>query len=163
MHNSKNTSASFESPSPENQAEISDATEESIEKPAQGKVLIVDDEEGICRTVKRLLESGDRNSLTIRCDCVNSVESAIRKIEEGFSPDIIFSDMSMPFMTGKDFYEWLKKEKPDLAEKIYFMTGGVSDKELKEFVEKMEKQGRLIEKPDIIRIREVVEDFLCPN
>jgi DNA-binding response OmpR family regulator len=86
-------------------------------RPRRVRVLIIDDESAICRSLQRLLSK----------DYDVSVESDARRgaalaAEGGW--DAVFCDLMMPGMTGMDLYESLAASRPDVARRIIFMTAG---------------------------------------
>lgn len=73
------------------------------------RLLIVEDEETLCQSLKRVLE---REGYTV--DTVNNAESAHKVFEAEFY-DVIITDIILPGMTG---IELLKKIKERLPEQI---------------------------------------------
>ena len=70
------------------------------------KILVVDDEEGICQEFcEILLEEGHAP------DQATSGEEALRKIEET-AYDLVFLDVLMPRMEGRQIFEEIKKRSP---------------------------------------------------
>jgi two-component system NtrC family sensor kinase len=91
------------------------------------KVLVVEDEASLRRFISdALVENGYT---------VVSSESAVRAVEilkdEEF--DVIVSDMKMPGMSGQNFYTYVQKYYPDLAQRMVFVTGDVLGKETQNF------------------------------
>jgi CheY-like chemotaxis protein len=85
------------------------------------KVLIVDDDAGICHSLKDLLEAE-------RC-CVETAASGVFAMEwlsrQGF--DLILSDVVMPDMDGYELYQTVKKSTPELP--VVLMTAFNYDKD----------------------------------
>jgi PAS domain S-box-containing protein len=100
---------------PDRDAAAEDAPERSA---TRGRILLVDDEELILRSTKRLL---DRKHEVVTA---SSGQAARAILEHDQSFDVILCDLMMPEMTGMDLHEWLAKENPALAEQMVFVTGG---------------------------------------
>lgn len=84
----------------------------------RGRVLVVDDDALIVTAVRRALGAlHDVQTFT-------SAEEALRVLEAGLQCDLILCDLMMPVMTGVDFYEALARRRPEMAERVVFMTGG---------------------------------------
>jgi PAS domain S-box-containing protein len=82
-----------------------------------GRILIVDDEDTVLRTLQRILSEH-------QLVCASSVREALDIIEAGDQFDLILSDIMMPEATGIALYESLLARDPALAAKVTFMTGG---------------------------------------
>lgn len=74
----------------------------------QKKILIVDDEQAICSTLKDILS--DEGFLT---DTANNGEEALRKISAA-RPDLVILDVWMPGQDGIETLKILKSQLPDL-------------------------------------------------
>jgi two-component system cell cycle sensor histidine kinase/response regulator CckA len=76
---------------------------------------------------------------------VTSGQAALELIgtDDGF--DLIFCDLMMPGLTGRDFFAELSRTNPLLAQKIVFMTGGAIDQDVREFVARV--PNRCLQKP----------------
>jgi signal transduction histidine kinase len=76
---------------------------------------------------------------------VTSGQAALDLIgaDDGF--DLIFCDLMMPGLTGRDFFAELSRINPRLAQKIVFMTGGAIDQDVREFVARV--PNRCLQKP----------------
>jgi PAS domain S-box-containing protein len=84
----------------------------------RGRVLVIDDDEMVHRTIARLLRDHD---LT----CVGSAREALDRIaRQRF--DAILSEVMMPVMTGVELYDQLLTSDPAHARRIVFVTGGAS-------------------------------------
>lgn len=93
------------------------------------RVLIVDDEENIALAMKRLLE---RDGHTVKH--VASVEDAKAFLADEV-PDAIVSDVMMPGQTGADLHRWLRTERSGTLPLFAFMTGGMGDGQVRQYVE----------------------------
>lgn len=84
----------------------------------KARILIVDDEPLILRSVARLLrEQHD----------VETAEDglvALQKIIEEGPFDLILCDLMMPSMTGMDLFEEVRRRSPETADAFVFLTGG---------------------------------------
>ena len=85
------------------------------------RILVVDDDENICRVVQRMLTAAGYD-----VDVANNGQEALAKL----TPDVnlVLSDVLMPEMDGIEMIMRLRKEVPDV--KIISMSGGgIQDKE----------------------------------
>jgi CheY-like chemotaxis protein len=76
---------------------------------AQRRILMVDDEPMLLRSVRRLLPESRK---------------ALALLDAGKPFDLIVSDVMMPEMSGIDFYEVLRSRYPEDARRVVFVTGG---------------------------------------
>lgn len=86
-------------------------------KPNGLRLLIVDDEPLIFRTIRRLL--GKRSALTQ----AQSGNDAISQLARGLEVDGVLTDLVMPNGTGLDLYHWIHRHRPALSNRVIFMTG----------------------------------------
>jgi CheY-like chemotaxis protein len=94
------------------------------------KILLVDDEVMILKSLSRVLDDHDQ-VLT-----ANTVTEALTIIEsEHQSLAAIVTDLSMPLMSGKDFFEKIKSAYPHLTNSIIFMSGGAFTETLQAFIQ----------------------------
>ncbi len=84
---------------------------------ARGRILVVDDEEGICRALTRMFR---RHEVV----AARSGNDAMQMIHANADFDVILCDMMMPGISGMDVHVWLGKHWPHLAERLIFITGG---------------------------------------
>ncbi|MFZ5896560.1 MAG: response regulator [Myxococcota bacterium] len=133
----------------------SELSPEAIESSApsraarRGAVLVVDDEEGIARTVERVL--GSDHEVT----AVGSGRRALDLIEGGARFDVILCDLMMPQMTGMDVYDELIARHAFQASRVVFLTGGAFTTRAREFLDQV--PNLRVEKPfDIEGLRSLV-------
>ena len=92
-----------------------------IKQPAAGAakrtVLVVDDEPNIVDLLKMVLTQDGYEVAT----ATNGQEALERIAARSY--DLILSDMRMPGMDGREFFETVKKRNPALAHRIVFVTG----------------------------------------
>ena len=84
------------------------------------RVLLVDDEEMIRRPMVRFL-SRRGAEVTEASDGVQALERLA-----GFEPHVILADLRMPKMDGAELYARLQTERPELAERVLFLSGDIT-------------------------------------
>jgi two-component system chemotaxis response regulator CheY len=94
-----------------------------------------------------------------RFDTADSREGVLEKIRSG-SYDALIADFSMPHLEGPDLLKALRAEKPDLAQRVIFLSSDPTDPTVREFTSM--SGSPLIGKPfslDAIRtaLRRIVE------
>jgi response regulator RpfG family c-di-GMP phosphodiesterase len=138
---------------------------EGVSENPKVRILVVDDEELIQRAVARIFKKSNPGDPVFEVECASSVDAAIGKIESGFKPDAIISDLSMPGKTGKDFFEWVESNIPDLSNRFFIHSGGARGVEdLGRFYDQMAHWDRLFRKGDDIEmIRQRVETVIGPR
>lgn len=120
----------------------------------RAKILVIDDEINIGQSLARSLEDHDVKLVT-------SGREAIDLLDSGAQFDVIFCDVMMPELTGRDVFEHIEKRHPDYVKKTVFMTGGAFTERAAEFVEQV--KNRKIDKPfDIGLIRAILREFIDP-
>ncbi len=121
-------------------------------KPARfGRVLVIDDEIAVSRTIQRLL--AERHDVVV----LTSGLEALIKLEAGEPFDLVLCDMSMPEVSGVELYQRAVSARPELADRFVFMTGGTYTPTARDFFERT--STRRIEKPfDVDRLRAIVRD-----
>src|SRR5215468_9429587 len=106
--------------------------------PAQGRLLVVDDEENILKSLRRVLRSQDWEIRTAL-----DGERGL-KILEQFTPEVVISDFRLPGMNGADFLLHVKQRVP-LAQRI-MLTGHADQRAIEEAINRSEI-FRFIAKP----------------
>ncbi|MGM9937118.1 MAG: response regulator, partial [Candidatus Ornithomonoglobus sp.] len=74
------------------------------------KVMIVEDEPPIARTIKAALEKADTDFKVEKC-CINGRMAVETLLKEDY--DIVITDIKMPVMTGIELAGWISENKPD--------------------------------------------------
>jgi len=87
--------------------------------PARARILVVDDEQHILRYMRATLESWGHH-VDVAADGAEGLRSAL-----GGDHNIIFTDVRMPGVTGREFYESLKAQAPGIAARVVFATGDI--------------------------------------
>jgi PAS domain S-box-containing protein len=105
----------------------------------RGRILVVDDEELVLRSVKRLL-SKDHDVVAIA-----AAKEALALCAGGATFDLILCDLMMPDMTGMDLHRELLRVAPEQAAQMVFLTGGAFTAKAWKFLS--EVAGDHIEKP----------------
>jgi len=120
----------------------------------RARLLVIDDELNIGRSFERSLPEHD---VTV----VNSGREGIKLLDEGKQFDLIFCDIMMPDLTGRDVYEHISAHHQGMLDKIVFMTGGAFTEKASEFAGSVNAQR--IDKPfEWSTIRTVLRDKLTP-
>lgn len=113
----------------------------SYSAPIQEKrsCLIVDDEIWVAELIRDLLSQQITNM-----EVCTSVEEALNKLQTK-EFDLVLSDFKMPGLDGKDFFEILKREKPEYINRIGFITGDTMSKDVVAFFSEVDRP--YIQKP----------------
>ena len=101
------------------EARVPAAASEPAPHAATGRlaVLVVDDEVTLREALLRFLQRRD-----IHVEGVADGWEAIRLLEQR-AFDVIISDVRMPGMSGREFLERLRRDRPDLVARLVFSTG----------------------------------------
>jgi signal transduction histidine kinase len=112
----------------------------------RARVLVIDDEPLMARgLVRALSREHDVSMLT-------SAREALKCLTESDSFDVVLCDLMMPEMTGVDLHRELERQKPEIARRLLFFTGGAFTPATHAFVERM--ADRCLEKPiDVTEVR----------
>ncbi len=121
--------------------------------PRRGRILLIDDEPMILRTLQRVL-----------CDhdvvAVEKVGAALALLEQGERFDVIFSDLIMPELGGIELYERLLGEFPEVAPRVVFLSGGAQSVRELEFTASV--PNACLDKPvPIATLRALVQERLA--
>ena len=117
-----------------------------------GRVLVIDDEAAVGRTIQRLLgEAYDVVVLTAGGDAIDLLVSK----EQDF--DLILCDLTMPDITGMDVYTKIVQARADVAERFVFMTGGTFSPRARDFLDQIPNER--LDKPfDLQTVRNLVRN-----
>ncbi len=93
----------------------------AVPSSGRGKVLVIDDEPAVVRSVERLL--GDSHEVT----GVQSARVALDRFDGGESYDLILCDLRMPDMSGIELARHLDERHRPLRPRLVFMTGDIGE------------------------------------
>jgi CheY-like chemotaxis protein len=91
-------------------------------------ILVVEDDDSSRGAIARLLLRAGHQVTS----CVNGIE-ALQVLELG-PVDCIVSDIRMPTLSGRGFYEQVEEQWPILASRFVFVTGDVGDSRTADFL-----------------------------
>ncbi len=112
------------------------------------RVLVVEDEPMMLRTLKRWLGGWD---VTVAA----GAQEALGCLERDERYDVVLCDVMMPGMDGVAFYEAVRERWPRLAPRIVFMTGGAFTDRARRFFERVDNER--VDKPfDPPALRELI-------
>ena len=128
-------------------------TTEALAQPeVRGRILVVDDEDGIRAAMVRMLKGHDVVQAV-------SGEEAQKILGADHAFDVILCDMMMPAMSGVELHEWLSEAHPDLAKQVVFITGGAFTPKAREHLSKV--SNIRIEKPfDVANFKKIVGELI---
>ena len=101
-------------------------SEMNVQDAKRLRILVIDDEPLVGRAVARHLR---RHDVTIEL----RAQDALERLRKGESFDAILADIMMPEMSGIQFHEQLRRELPEFATRVVFMSGGAFGPEAEAF------------------------------
>lgn len=114
-------------------------------------VLVIDDEPVVGRLLRRVLRGHN-------VEVETHAPTALARLRQGESFDVIVCDLMMPELAGWDLYYQLDMIRPGLAERVLFITGELANPNINQFIDGC--QQPLLEKPfDIALFRDELEAF----
>ncbi len=124
---------------PSSRAEVGAEEEPVAAGAAPGRILVVDDEPMVGRSVRRLLSPPH--------EVVSETEArgALARFERGEPYDLVLCDLMMPDMTGMDLHGEVLQRFPGLARRFVFLTGGAFTEAARRFLERTDRPR--LEKP----------------
>lgn len=95
------------------------------------RVLVIDDEPAVARSVRALLSRDHEVELA------HDAAHAIERLLADASFDAVLCDLMMPGTTGMDVHERLERERPGLEQRVVYMTGGAFTPRARAFLERV--------------------------
>jgi CheY-like chemotaxis protein len=80
-------------------------------------------------------------------------------LQEGQRFDVVFLDMWMPMMSGKELFQWMKENCHDQASRVVFLTGDTFDHRTEEFL-KSTRQPYISKPFDVQIIADMVDKII---
>ena len=112
------------------------------ERPLRGRMLIVDDEPHVAESLRRLLQRALPEAEIV---LAAGGDRALELIGSDDGWDAILCDVMMPHISGIELHDRLAEERPELAARMVFMTGGAFTERARNFVH--ENEHRMVSKP----------------
>jgi len=117
---------------------------------ARGRVLVIDDDPGIRRVLRRILVQHELVE-------AESGDGAVEVLAQDQRFDVILCDVMMPTMSGTDLHRWLVEHSPGLARRVIFVTGGAFTPDAREYLDRLD--NRRLQKPfEAAEVRRLVGD-----
>ena len=140
---------------PEEAPEAEPAGKARAEAAVRGRILVIDDEPGVRKVMKRIL----RDHEVVEAE---SGEAGQRILGSDQAFDLIMCDMMMPAMSGVDFHEWLAEIHPQLARQVVFVTGGAFTPRAREYLSGISNVR--LEKPfDAVNFKKIVSELIVAS
>ncbi len=108
-----------------------DGAPHEVQTPPRAKLLLVDDEPALARTLKLLLS--EQHDVT----AVTTGREALELLLSDATFDLVLCDLMMPQVTGMDIHARLVAERPEMVERLVFMTGGAFTARASEFLKRV--------------------------
>jgi PAS domain S-box-containing protein len=119
----------------------------------RGRVLVIDDEPAIARSIERILRA--QHDVTVETD----PRAALARLLGGESYDVIFCDIMMPDLSGMDLYEAVAAARPEAAARVVFLSGGAFSPRARAFLDAA--TNRCLAKPfSVSTLRSVAADYV---
>jgi two-component system NtrC family sensor kinase len=94
----------------------------------------------------------------MQVDTARNGRAAMQKMQVA-DYDLIITDFKMPQMSGRELFDWIKQNRPNLANHIIFVTGDTVSIDTRTFFEK--NHSRYLAKPfKIEEVKEVIQQTL---
>jgi PAS domain S-box-containing protein len=119
----------------------------------RGRVLVVDDEPGVGKVLRRILREHD-------VEVSAGGRQALERLQ--LAPDLfdaVLCDVMMPDLGGKDLYEAVRRTHSGLERRFVFVSGGAFTANAREFLETIPNPK--LEKPfDEPTLRQIIQDLV---
>ncbi len=106
-----------------------DSLEETSETEYELRVLLVDDDEFVLESMRKILVSNGHDTTT-----VNGGREAMQLLSKDDRFDAVICDVMMPFVDGPALYDFISESHPHLLPSIVFCTAGVLTQGAKRFL-----------------------------
>jgi two-component system, cell cycle sensor histidine kinase and response regulator CckA len=140
-------------PVPQREMPVGEAPRSTVSGNRRGRLLLIDDEEIVLRSVARILAPHE-------VICRREAADALGLLEHDSRFDIIFCDLTMPRMSGIDFYEALLRARPEIAARVVFLTAGATTPAAADFLATIPNVR--VQKPfEVADLRALVQQVLA--
>ncbi|MEX2152528.1 MAG: PAS domain S-box protein [Gemmatimonadaceae bacterium] len=100
-----------------------------VPQPESLRILVADDEEGLRVALERFLSSEGHSVVA-----VGSGSEAIWRAEGDEDFDVVLLDLRMPDVSGQQVFERWRRERPELVDRVVFITGDIVSADLQGFL-----------------------------
>lgn len=128
---------------------------DQAEPPPRSRILIVDDDPLVNRTMRRLLD--DSYVVDVELDA----NDALARITAGETFDAVLCDLMMPTLSGAEFGARLAEIAPAMRAACGFVTGGACGREAEAFVATLPRDRVLIKPFAVADLLALVERLLA--
>ena len=119
----------------------------------RGAVLIIDDDPFVLSTIRRAMAR--EHAVT----AVTDPRVALAHLDAGETFDVIFCDVTMPYLNGPELFAQISARHPESASRIVFVTGGVTNGDIAHFL--AESPNEIIDKPfNLTHLLKVARHFV---
>jgi CheY-like chemotaxis protein len=116
-----------------------------------GRVLVIDDEAAVGRTIQRLL--GEQYDVVVLTAGSEAIELLVGKAADF---DLILCDLTMPDVTGMDVYLRSVAARAEIGQRFVFMTGGTFNPRARDFLDQVPNER--LDKPfDLQTVRNLAK------
>lgn len=120
-----------------------------VESSSTGRAMAIDDERTILNSLGRILRR-DLETVVL----VDDPRAALAMFERGERFDVVFCDIWMPYLTGIELYEAVRRIDPAQVRRFVFVTGDTTRPEIREFLDHVSNER--LDKPFTIQsIRDI--------
>lgn len=96
------------------------------------RILIVDDDDGVRRVLRKMFEGAGHEVSE-----AESGDAALATLDGTTPPDAVVSDVLMPGLSGIAFYHKLAEQAPHLRRRVVFLTGANHDPDVHRPIEQL--------------------------
>ena len=121
---------------------------------AMYKILMAEDEAVIREGIRDTIRWSDYGFEDIVI-CQNG-QDAIARIEEGFKPDVLITDICMPFVDGLELSKYVSEKKPDT---IIVILSGYDDFKYAQQAVKLRARDYILKPVTSVQMRELIAKF----
>jgi CheY-like chemotaxis protein len=122
-----------------------------------GRVLVIDDEAAVGRTIQRLL--GEQYEVVVLTAGREAIDLLVGKEAEF---DLILCDLTMPDITGMDVYTRTVEARADIGHRFVFMTGGTFSPRARDFLDELPNER--LDKPfDLQTVRNLARSRVAKH
>jgi CheY-like chemotaxis protein len=117
-----------------------------------GRVLVIDDEAAVGRTIQRLL--GEQYEVVVVTAGLEAIDLLVGKEAEF---DLLLCDLTMPDVSGMDVYARSVEARAEIGQRFVFMTGGTFTPRARDFLDQVPNER--LDKPfDLQTVRNLARN-----